>query len=634
MISLRLPGHAQSEPGEIRPQDVIAFLNQTIAWQQRSALEQQLATDPADILFLSDNRQLANQIVRLSFDFARAEAELLRSLPAQNDSQNSAQDPAVASRNRLVEAALRAEQQVKRSESELESLRGKLDNASGKQRRALESAIAETVSELELARTRRDVIRDMLAFMTGASSTASGPGGLQSQIDELARGVPAAEAKSSSTAGQNQTSASPSAAAGSMLANRRAEPAGILAIITDVTALSRKLRLIDESTRLTEALAQSTKTLRTPLGAGLRELVQRGDQIANQPESHDPAVLQQQKRDLDNLTTQLKQRSEVLLPLAKQRVLLDLYKRNLTNWRNVVSSQYNAQLRGLAIRASLLAIALALVVGSSQLARKAVFRYVRDARRRYQLLLIRRIVLWFVIALIIAFAFATELGSLATFAGLMTAGIAVALQNVILSIAGYFFLIGKYGVRIGDRVQVAGVTGEVVDIGLVRLHLMELDSGGTDPRPTGRVVVFSNSIVFQPNAGLFKQIPGTNFVWHEITFTLAPESNYRIAEERLIGAVNAVFGEYRERMEGQRQEIEKTLSSVSVSSLHPQSRLRLTQGGLEVVIRYPVDLHHAAKTDDRIARELLDAIEREPKLKLVGSGTPNIQPVATAATAT
>ena len=72
-------------------------------------------------------------------------------------------------------------------------------------------------------------------------------------------------------------------------------------------------------------------------------------------------------------------------------------------------------------------------------------------------------------AIIVAVAFASELGTITTFAGLMTAGIAVALQNVILSVAGYFFLIGKYGVRVGDRVQVAGVTGDVVDIGLVRL---------------------------------------------------------------------------------------------------------------------------------------------------------------------
>ncbi len=92
---------------------------------------------------------------------------------------------------------------------------------------------------------------------------------------------------------------------------------------------------------------------------------------------------------------------------------------------------------------------------------------------------------------------------------------------------------GKYGIRVGDRVQIAGVTGEVVDIGLVRLHLLELSSGGTDAQPSGRVVAFSNSVVFQPTSGVFKKIPGTNFLWHEISLTFSSESNYRIIQERI-----------------------------------------------------------------------------------------------------
>ena len=67
-----------------------------------------------------------------------------------------------------------------------------------------------------------------------------------------------------------------------------------------------------------------------------------------------------------------------------------------------------------------------------------------------------RPVLWFTIVIIVAFAFATQLGSVATFAGLLTAGVAVALQNVILSVAGYFLLIGRFGIRVGDRRRARG----------------------------------------------------------------------------------------------------------------------------------------------------------------------------------
>ena len=263
-------------------------------------------------------------------------------------------------------------------------------------------------------------------------------------------------------------------------------------------------------------------------------------------------------------------------------------------------------------------VILAVVLGVSELWRRATFRYITDPRRRYQFLLLRRIVLWIVVAIIVAVAFASELGTITTFAGLMTAGIAVALQNVILSVAGYFFLIGKYGVRVGDRVQVAGVTGDVVDIGLVRLHLMEVTGEGS-PRPTGRVVVFSNSVVFQANAGLFKQIPGTSFVWHEITLTIGPEGHYHEAEQRLLEAVNKVYAEYHEKMEQQRRGMERALNSARISEFNPESRLRLTGAGLEIVIRYPVELSSAAEIDDRITRELIEAIDREPRLHLLGS---------------
>jgi small-conductance mechanosensitive channel len=274
----------------------------------------------------------------------------------------------------------------------------------------------------------------------------------------------------------------------------------------------------------------------------------------------------------------------------------------------------------------LLGFALAVVFILAEIWRKATLRYIRDARRRYQFLLIRRIVLWCAVGITVAFSLATEIGSLATFAGLITAGIAVALQNVILAIAGYFFLVGKYGVRVGDRVQISGVTGNVVDIGLIRLHLMELAGPGTDRQPTGRVVVFSNSIVFQPSASFFKQIPGTNFGWHEVKLILSPDSDYHVAEERMLNVVQSVYAKYRSKIEDQHRHMEQTFA-LGVDVPAPKSRLRLTQTGLEVVIQYPLDLERSAEVDDQIIRELLTALEKPPKLKLVGSGTPNIQPV-------
>jgi small-conductance mechanosensitive channel len=404
---------------------------------------------------------------------------------------------------------------------------------------------------------------------------------------------------------------------------RKEAPTGILSLATDLFSLRRKIRALDDNLRQTDALVQSARNLRAPLVAKVRELTQKGDDVAGQPDSQDPKVLAQQRKDLDSLTAQFKQVSASFLPLGKQNILLDVYKRGTTNWRNAVESQYQAELKGLLLRLGALGLILGVVLGVSELWKRATFRYITDTRRRYQFLLIRRIVLWSLIAIIVATAFASELGAITTFAGLMTAGIAVALQNVILSIAGYFFLIGKYGVRVGDRVNINGVTGDVVDIGLVRLQLMEMTNGPA-PLPTGRVVAFSNAVVFQAGSGMFKQIPGTNFLWHEITLTLDPKTNYRQVEQHMMEAVNKVFAEYRDKMELQRRNVERSLNS-TLAAFSPESRLHLTQTSLEVVIRYPVELSNAGEIDNRVTRAILEALELDPNLRAQVSAGPSIK---------
>jgi small-conductance mechanosensitive channel len=600
--------------------DIISFLNQTIVWSRQITAEQQLVNEPSDALFLNDSRQVADQVVKLAFDFARARAQALAS--QTDNSANRSQ--ATSQYQRLIDSANKADQQVKGLQQELDGFHQQLLTATGKKRTTLLAIISETEGELQLFQTRRDTLRSMLQFATGTASSGLGSGSLLSQVEELARTVPVASVENKEQTGSSTTAANNSTSPAVVASRERKEaPTGILALATDLFSLRRKLRALEDNLDQTDALSQSSKNLRAPLLANIKNLTQKGDDVAGQPDSQDPKVLAQQRKDLDALTSQFKQVSASLLPLGKQSILLDIYRRTTTNWHGAVDGQYKAELKGLLLRLAVLAIVLGVVLGVSEVWKRATFRYVPDVRRRYQFLLIRRIVLWCLTAIIIAIAFASELGAVTTFAGLMTAGIAVALQNVILSIAGYFFLIGKYGVRVGDRVNIAGVTGDVVDIGLVRLQLMEI-TGGPSPAPTGRVVAFSNAVVFQASSGMFKQIPGTNFLWHEITLTLDAKGNYRQVEQRMMEAVNKVFAEYRDKMELQRRNVERSLNS-TITAFSPESRLHLTQTSLEVVIRYPVEMVNAGEIDNRVTRAILDALEADPNLRLHVSAGPTIR---------
>jgi len=101
------------------------------------------------------------------------------------------------------------------------------------------------------------------------------------------------------------------------------------------------------------------------------------------------------------------------------------------------------------------------------------------------------------------FSVASDLSSLATYFGLLSAGLLLALQNVILANLGSLVLLGKRGIRVGDRVQVSGITGDVINMGLLQFQLREFDVH--EGRFTGHVATFSNSLVFvSPAIGLLK----------------------------------------------------------------------------------------------------------------------------------
>jgi len=198
----------------------------------------------------------------------------------------------------------------------------------------------------------------------------------------------------------------------------------------------------------------------------------------------------------------------IVLPLRAESTLVRRYAADLQGWKRTVASQSSQALQRLALGMLGVAVALAVVFAAAILWRIAAVRYVRDASRRRVVLIARNVVVVAAIALVLVFHFTSELAALVTALGFAAAGVAFALQNVILAFAGYFSIVAPNGIRVGDRVSLQGpfgyVHGEVAEIGLVRIRLREL--AGDPLRPTGRVVVFPNSVVF---TGSFFKHPAT-----------------------------------------------------------------------------------------------------------------------------
>lgn len=591
-------GAAGGNVAVLSPAQLIDFLNQTIDWYHKVTIQQETVTEPEEQLTLYDNRQIAKQVVQLAFEFARTQADAI---------EQSAPKKAVSATGGLPQSQTLAQMQAKLdkdyqdTETEMEGDQKQLATAVGANRRKLEATISELQGEIALIQARRDAVQSMADFVSSSAATGTGAAGLRAQIDALAASVPNVTVKVPQT---NK----PQPATAPVTISNGADLSGIWDLTADLFRLSSKRGTINSLIQQTGALSTSSLKLRGPFVAQLRALSARGDQLAGQADTANKAMLDQERQQLTSLAAQFRQIATAVIPLSKQSVLLNLYQNNLTNSREILDAQYKSDLRNLGLRLGLLAIIFGILFGLAELWRRAVIRYVQEPRRRHQFLLIRKFSLWFVVALILAITLAGKLGSIATFAGLLTAGVALALQNVIVAIVGYFFLIGKYGIKIGDRVQVAGTTGEVVDVGLVRFHLMELDSAGT---PTGRVVAFSNSVVFQPASGLFKQIPGTSFAWHEVTATVPRQADFTAVRKRLLEAAEGVLQDYLEDIARQYRQMEKTGMLVSEKALRPKVALRLSSSSVEVTIRYPVDLQHSADIDARMSRELVTTLESE-----------------------
>ena len=470
-------------------QQVIAFLTDSIDWYHHCAIEGEIAIEPVDLVFLEDSRPGAAQILQLSFDFARADAQFSPT-PMPDSQKGSAIATGSPDLAQFVKLEDNTELQRRQASEEIEEINKNIKTAHGAHRRELQAALDATQSRLDVLQAGLATLQQLVEFMQAFTRRETGD--LASTIDDLARTVPDVTSPTTVTSPTQASAPSLSAKSGG---------SGILALSSEVSALGRKISILDDETRRTDALSQSSDELRNPLLAALNKRLPALAENALQ--GSDPAELQRQKARLDELAAMVKTLSPAIVALDKQGVLLAAYTSRLKAWRAAVIAEDKKTWKNLISRLLGAALVIGALVITGEIVRRVTRRHMHDADGRHIALVIQRVGLWSTIVAVAAFAFASDFTSLATFFGLLAAGVAVALQSVILSAVGYFVLVGRRGIRIGDRVQISGVTGDVTDIGWLQFQLKEIDT--RTQQPTGNVVTFSNSFVLaSPATGLSK----------------------------------------------------------------------------------------------------------------------------------
>jgi small-conductance mechanosensitive channel len=610
---LKTPGQqsSQTSPNTLPPMQldgaaVLHHLNQVISWYRHSTTGVQSVGLSSDAIYQDNAQSLEAEVVRLAFQSAKAETELIRAQQKVSGAPQPSSE--TTEQQKLSQMQAKTSSQIDQLQSQIENLNAQIAKTSAARRGNLISQRDALQGELELQKALLDAIQKMAAFVETNGEIA---GGLEGSINQLARSIP--EVLGSSASSQKTVGAP--APAKPSLANSGGLISEAMTLYDYMSAAHRIDGVINETNYAREVADQ----LRTPLRNALRATIQQSQNLANQPPASDPQQLQKERQDFQELTERFKQLSGALLPLSQEIIVFDDNKTNFDEWRNSIARESKYVLRSVLLRVGGIVLALAVILVLSEIWRRITFRYVSEPRRRRQFLVLRRVVIGFLIVIVLTVGFVSEFSSLATFAG-----IAVGLQAVLLSVAAYFFIIGRYGIRVGDRISVAGITGDVVDIGLVRLYLMELAGTGLDFYPTGRIVVFSNSVLFQTGTPLFKQIPGTEYAWHEVVVMIAPDGNHKAAQEKLVAAVNAVYSQYREEIERQHYAIQRHVD-IQVEVPRPEARLQFADAGLELLVRYPVEIRKAPDIDEEMTRKVLDLIETDEALKAAVSGNPKIR---------
>jgi len=458
------------------PDQVIASLNQTLAWYR----EARLVMRGVGRVIGREDEQTALAVLRSAFETARAQATLLSGSTPAAATPPPGEAGAFGGKRTEIKTTIEADQQ------EVERLQQRLRHAPRAQRAAVQDDLAAASNRLELDQVRLDFLTKLESSEVSAASTDVD---LAHQIQTLEGSLPELRSTSQPAPAAAET---PGAAGGNW-------------------GLVQRLIGIYHTQRSLDGLGVRTATLDRRIGkelqaaqASLHPVVSQLRALTADPSPN--GSLTEGQKTFRTLLQQSKQLTAVIASMRGESALVRRFAGDLDGWKSSLDRERWQIVQSLGLGLIGVVIVLAAILVGGMVWRMATVRYVHDAYRRRLLLMARNVVVVSTMALVLIFHFASELTALVTGLGFAAAGIAFALQNVILALAGYFSMVAPNGIRVGDRVSLQGpfgyVQGEVLEIGLVRIRLRELT--GEPLRPTGRIVVFPNSVAF---TGSFFKLP-------------------------------------------------------------------------------------------------------------------------------
>jgi small-conductance mechanosensitive channel len=202
---------------------------------------------------------------------------------------------------------------------------------------------------------------------------------------------------------------------------------------------------------------------------------------------------------------------------------------------------------------------------------------------------------------------------LPTFLGLVSAGVAIALADVLKNLAGWVYIWSRRPFRVGDRIEIDGTKGDVVDIRLFRFSLMEVGNWVKAEQSTGRLIHVPNGLLFTNQVANYTE--GFEYIWHEIPVLVTFESDRQRAREIVQQAVREHSPSIASEAGARIRQTARTYH-IKIGALTPIVYLSVEDSGVLLTARFLVDARRQRSVEEAIWEAILDGLDKEPSVEL------------------